>query len=306
MGLPVPDMGSVGVLFFIGLPLYLCHEAEATVLTLPGGFQLDLWSFFLGDTPQSITRLTVEHFSLWLTVYSLFYLVLYVKPLCSFFYPWKLNPKYPPSGMVLLEFCRSARGIAICSLFSAIINSAHAAGTLPSSITPAFLLLDQSGDIPFVLLLSGGVISYIWGDFHFYWTHRLLHTRWLYGTVHMIHHQSFNPNPFSGLSMHWIESAIYFSSAPMLGLIVPLWIYRVISMSLILMPLASHLGYGSWETESTINHYIHHTKFKWNYGNSIIWDHIMGTNYSEESLKKRRNNHIGALEQAAMVNCKMN
>ena len=59
---------------------------------------------------------------------------------------------------------------------------------------------------------------FLWGDFHFYWTHRLLHTPWFYKSVHKTHHESYNPDPFSGLSMHWFESAVYFSAAPLLAL----------------------------------------------------------------------------------------
>ena len=32
--------------------------------------------------------------------------------------------------------------------------------------------------------------------------------------VHSVHHESFNPNPFSGLSMHPLEGAAYYSALP--------------------------------------------------------------------------------------------
>jgi len=47
---------------------------------------------------------------------------------------------------------------------------------------------------------------------HFYFTHRLLHSRVLYQRVHRIHHYNIEVGPFSGLAMHPVELAIYFST----------------------------------------------------------------------------------------------
>ena len=44
----------------------------------------------------------------------------------------------------------------------------------------------------------GALLLLLWGDVHFYWTHRMLHTQWFYKSVHKIHHESYNPDPFSG------------------------------------------------------------------------------------------------------------
>jgi len=275
------------------------------IVALPGGIRLDLYSLLIGNTPLPMTQLAMENFCVWFSTHFLAYILLYVRPQRSFFHPFKLNKNYPPSNQVLWEFARCVRGVAICTLFSAIINSLHMSGSLPYSITPNFFRAED-GNLSTLVVFLGALIIYGWGDTHFYWTHRLLHTRWLYRNVHMIHHQSYNPNPFSGLSMHWIESTIYFSSAPMVGLVAPLWMFRLISMSLLLLPVSHHLGFGFINTEGSLNHYIHHTKFNWNYGSSRMWDHIMGTSYCEESFKKKRNQQKGALEQAAMVDCKIN
>ena len=105
----------------------------------------------------------------------------------------------------------SCTGVAICTFYAALINHLHGSGHLPTNLAPSFFVYDDS-PVPITVLFGGIVLMYIWGDFHFYWTHRLLHTQMLYKAVHKVHHQSFNPDPFSGLSMHWFESAIYFSS----------------------------------------------------------------------------------------------
>ena len=102
-------------------------------------------------------------------------------------------------------------GVAICTSYAALVNNLHGFGHLPTNLSPSFLVNDVS-PVPVAVLFTGIALMYMWADFHFYWTHRLLHTQMLYKTVHKVHHQSFNPDPFSGLSMHWVESAIYFSS----------------------------------------------------------------------------------------------
>lgn len=132
------------------------------------------------------------------------------------------------------------------------------------------------------LVTVAGLLLYLWGDTHFYWTHRLLHTPWLYRNVHKVHHRSFNPNPFSGLSMHWFEQIVYFSAAPLIFWCAPWWLTRALCKGLIVFPLEGHWGFGSWSHEPSYNHYIHHAKFNWNFGSSPLWDHICGTNWSAE------------------------
>ena len=81
--------------------------------------------------------------------------------------------------------------------------------------------------------------------------------------------------------MHWFESSVYFSAAPLVSFFLPLWAYRLLTLGLIMFPLGDHSGHGSWKIEADYNHYIHHTKFNWNYGLSPLWDHLMGTNYKK-------------------------
>merc|ERR1712023_81864 len=64
-----------------------------------------------------------------------------------------------------------------------------------------------------------------WRDFHFFFVHRLMHPwfhyklglkdgdvgAFLYRHVHSLHHKSHNPGPWSGLSMHPVEHALYYT-----------------------------------------------------------------------------------------------
>ena len=105
--------------------------------------------------------------------------------------------------------------------------------------------------------------------------------------------------------MHWFESSVYFSAAPLASVLLPLHSFRIFTLGLILFPLNGHVGHGSWDREPEYNHYIHHSKFNWNYGFSPLWDFIMGTNYPYHGRKKNSKREQQAMEQASMVQCQM-
>ena len=269
---------------------------------LPGG-SLDLWSVLVNNKPQPLASLAFENFAVWSVVYCLAHFLMYVKPQRSLFHPFKLNSNYPPSSLVFKEVLRSVRGVSICTFYATIINHLHCSGHLPTNYVPT--IFNNDGQVLIAIHILGAVVQYLWADFHFYWTHRLLHTAWFYKSVHKIHHESYNPDPFSGLSMHWFESAVYFSSAPIMALVTPLYMFRALSIGLIVFPLEGHWGFGNWNNEGSINHYIHRSKFNWNYGSSPMWDHIMGTNFTTDGNAKNTEREKQANEQAAMVRCQI-
>jgi sterol desaturase/sphingolipid hydroxylase (fatty acid hydroxylase superfamily) len=301
---------------------------------LSPGTQNQLYQLILTNKISSPLEILKENYFLWFPLYSLAYLLFYVQPFRNIFKSCKLNPNYPPLKLVTVEFLRSFRGIFICSLFESFIHflrSSSSSSTngnyyqwnIPGIFDPS-LPLEQ---LPHLTLAISAIILFLWGDFHFYWTHRFLHLPFFYKNVHKYHHESFNPNPFSGLSMHWFESSIYFSSALLLGLTgCPLFLVRLMFKGLIIFPLEGHNGYGSWSIESSNNHYIHHSKFNWNYGSSPLWDHLMKTNYpfptsssssatstspSSKSSKMKslssadQQRYEASLQQAKQVGCEM-
>jgi len=52
----------------------------------------------------------------------------------------------------------------------------------------------------------------MWSGLHYYWVHRLEHHPRLYSRVHALHHRNVNVGPRSGISNHWYENLLYFST----------------------------------------------------------------------------------------------
>ena len=73
------------------------------------------------------------------------------------------------------------------------------------------------------------IVLIIWNEIHFYACHRLLHTRWLYRRVHVVHHRSVVPTPFTTFSFHWVEATML-SSVMLLLLCV--WPLDIVTVSL--------------------------------------------------------------------------
>lgn len=245
--------------------------------------QVNLWELMINDNPRGALPIFTSNIILFWSFYTIAYLSMYVfgAPIVNIF---KFNPKYPKNKLILKEIYRSFRGVLICSFEEWIINILYEKNYLP--IYCNSFLCTSSNDIGLFSILFMFLLIYLWGDAHFYWTHRMLHNDWFYKCVHKEHHESFNPDPWSGLSMHWFESSVYFSAATLFALVSPLWVVGIMYKSLIVFPIEGHCGHGTWDVEGSYNHYIHHSKFKYNYGSSPLWDHIMGTNYIDDNNAK--------------------
>lgn len=142
-----------------------------------------------------------------------------------------------------------------------------------------------------------------WRAVHFYLAHRVMHpygwwnrrhtdlkgTLWpyldlgqfLYSYSHSLHHKSYNPGPWSGLSMHWFEHLLYYTCAwlPLLYISHPLhFLYAKFHCDI--SPL---LGHDGLSTSSNGFHWLHHHLFDCNYGGRFFpVDSLMGTQVDYE------------------------
>jgi lathosterol oxidase len=142
----------------------------------------------------------------------------------------------------------------------------------------------------------------IWHSFHFYWIHRLLHWKPLYTTVHALHHRNVNIGPWSGMSMHPVESFIYLTSV-LIHLVVLSSPFHVVYhlQFLIFNAVIAHSGFESLLVKEKdvmhvgrFHHQLHHRYFECNYGNTEMpWDAWFGSFHdgtadSHERFTERR------------------
>jgi sterol desaturase/sphingolipid hydroxylase (fatty acid hydroxylase superfamily) len=121
---------------------------------------------------------------------------------------------------------------------------------------------------------------------HFYFTHRLLHWRPLYRSVHHVHHLNVEIGPWSGLAMHPVEQAIYFSTVVVSWLLAPHPLVALFQIQIAAFsPAMGHSGHATLRVGRRFSiasanyfHYLHHRYFECNYGGPVVpFDKLFGT-----------------------------
>lgn len=209
-------------------------------------------------------------------IYSAWYHWLYVRRASA----KKLQPDWPSNAQLAAEKHRTAVGAAVGSL-GELACAAVAAARRPAEVDER-----ATDDDPWRIGLEVTVglwLASIWADYHFFAVHRVMHAwfppgsrwpdggRWLYRHVHSVHHKSHNPNPWSGLSMHPVEHALYFSRAPLYvalcrGCAVrchPV-VWLACGVRALLGPAPGHHGFE--DHMGSKFHNLHHRYFECNYG----------------------------------------
>jgi len=157
-------------------------------------------------------------------------------------------------------------------------------------------------DRPIYNIASILLVTY-WREFHFYWCHRMIHPWWkkdyglaqgdigafLYRHFHSVHHKSYNPGPWSGLSMHPVEHFFYYTVTllPLIFSFHPLhFLYAKYHADI--SPIGGHDGF-SHPAGGNAYHWLHHATFECNYGTDLIdFDKLFGTYVDyDEYIKKK-------------------
>lgn len=143
-------------------------------------------------------------------------------------------------------------------------------------------------------------LSLVLFDAWFYWLHRLLHTRLLYGRVHRWHHLTVTPVAWSNnsdrladnlfLQSYWLVAHFLVPAAPLVLLAHKLYdqVTGVVGHS-----GYEHGGLFCWPPSPLVgvtHHDQHHRFFRCNYATHFtLWDRLMGTLHPDHDREVRRN-----------------
>ncbi|EIE27586.1 hypothetical protein COCSUDRAFT_11014, partial [Coccomyxa subellipsoidea C-169] len=158
--------------------------------------------------------------------------------------PWLLPVKsiqvqQRQQGQVTREALYSLGPIAVKAAVLTVVEKLHAAGV--SKLYSGSI--DSFSKVLYVLVTII-VLDYL-HDAWFYWTHRALHSRFLYKHVHHLHHKSVAPTAFTGYSFHVVEAAIVFANEVLVCFLFPIHIgvHRIYHLFTTVIHNGGHAGY---------------------------------------------------------------
>jgi sterol desaturase/sphingolipid hydroxylase (fatty acid hydroxylase superfamily) len=151
------------------------------------------------------------------------------------------------------------------------------------------------------------LIALLLHDSYFYWLHRLVHHPRLFRYIHLTHHRSTNPSPWTSYSFHVLEALLEAMILPILLFVLPMHPLSILLfvLSSFTMNVYGHLGFEvapRWFRHSilfeilntSVHHNLHHAKFKGNYGLYFrVWDRLLGTEHPDyiqtyDQIQERR------------------
>lgn len=128
-------------------------------------------------------------------------------------------------------------------------------------------------------------------DTYFYWMHRFMHQPKLFKYIHLVHHKSTNPSPWTAYAFHPLEATLEAMIIPILAFSIPIhgsaiglfFLFQIIynvygHLGFELYPKNFHKTWIGQYVNTSVAHNLHHDKFHGNYGlYFLFWDRWMGT-----------------------------
>ncbi len=213
-----------------------------------------------------------------------------------------IQKKFPKTKRLWFEFRYSMSTVLIFALNGAMIFALKNTGFT--------LIYADISTYGWAYAVLSFVLSLVYHDTYFYWTHRFMHLPRIYPHVHKVHHRSTNPSPWAAYSFHPYEAIIQALGFTMMLFIIPLHplVLFLFLLNMITRDVLGHIGFElfpkgftrqcllNWNTTST-HHNLHHRYFKYNYGLYFSWwDNLMDTTHPAyhntfDEVKERSPNH---------------
>lgn len=135
------------------------------------------------------------------------------------------------------------------------------------------------------------VLMFAIHDTYFYWMHRAMHHPILFKHVHLVHHKSTNPSPWTAYAFHPIEGFLEALIVPIIAFTIPthfgamglFFLFQIVynvygHLGFELYPKGFHKTWIGKYVNTSVAHNLHHDKFDGNYGlYFLFWDRWFGT-----------------------------
>lgn len=149
----------------------------------------------------------------------------------------------------------------------------------------------SAADYPLVWLPLSLVLAMFLHDAIYYFLHRWMHLPRVFRLVHLVHHESHIPSPFTSFSFHPIEGLLQALILPFILMVLPMHV-AVLLIYLLLMTVSAVINHldievypasfgrhwlGKWLIGAT-HHSMHHKQHRYHFGLFFtFWDHWLGT-----------------------------
>ncbi len=200
----------------------------------------------------------------------------------------RLNRDAPKPAMMKQELRLSLLSSWIYALPAALALEAFKHGG-----TLMYLDVDRYG---VAWLFVSAAIYLVVQDTWYYWLHRWMHVKGVFGWTHAGHHRSRQPTAYASFAFDWTEAALNAWLLPALVFFVPIHPFVLLGL-LMLATVAAVMNHcGSellppWVVKGPIgqvlisasHHSLHHTHYGSNFGLYFrFWDKVMGTDLPPE------------------------
>jgi sterol desaturase/sphingolipid hydroxylase (fatty acid hydroxylase superfamily) len=238
----------------------------------------DIGHIWLGELQPTLTRYVIFATAVWLVLWVLLGRLLRDR---------KIRDATPPARQLMKEFAVSVRSMVIFATAAVGIAYLERAGFYPMA-----KLAQSWGPVWFWASLA---ITIVVHDAYFYWTHRLMHDPRLFRRVHLRHHRSNNPSPFTAYSFDLAEAGLMVAFFVIWPMIFPMaWMVNgLFGLYQIVRNTFLHCGYELMPARAdgrpwldflttTTHHDLHHGQAGYNYAAWFTWwDRWMGTEHPQ-------------------------
>lgn len=193
------------------------------------------------------------------------------------------NPKKIERKNVLREFLHSLRTIVVF-IIPAYLLTVYSNGQI-------FKVYQKWDEYGVTWYWVSYLVTFFLHDTYFYWTHRLMHTKYLFRKFHFTHHRSIYPTPLASYAFSTGEALVEGMALVIVSLFVPLHVSVLLIFSVYSLIFNSygHLGIDILPKRiqesfpfkyfnHPSNHGWHHRFNQGNFGLYLrFWDKVMGT-----------------------------